>query len=188
MSIVRLVKSLVFTLSAVYLAGCSVDGSMTGDAGSGADFLKSEIITNGKGVADGSTDFVVLVRLLTSRSKAVKDFRPEYNVSPLVGVAAATCTLSDVNGVSVCLVKSSVAGIKSFAVTNINLDLAKDIEFLAANTSRIKGLASGANKDVLTNGAFVVNSAAGSMSAPVKQTTGGGYEVYSSVQGVLSSQ
>lgn len=151
------------------------------------DFLKSEIITNGTGVADGVSAFTVLVRLMNSDGSIVSGFRPTYSITSGSGVITAPCSVSDNTGTAVCLLKANTPGAKRILVDNLPLKLEKDLSFIAPLLSgkSIVGAAPGSQQHA-TGGGYKMQSTVG---APVIGSTVSGSGVWkmtSSVQGVIA--
>lgn len=95
------------------------------------DFSKSLITIQQDNVpADGIASAIVLVILRNKDNLPVPSYTPTYNITGS-GVIPHSCTPSDANGVSICVVKSTVAGQKGFAVSNIGIPLSETIRFRA---------------------------------------------------------
>ena len=106
------------------------------------DFAKSQVITNGPAVADGSSQLLVVIQLMNSDNSVVVDYQPTLEITSGSGVTASPCTKSNANGVSTCVLKSVLAGTKRLAVTNISIVLQADAVFSQPSTDRLRvGLA-----------------------------------------------
>lgn len=117
----------------VVLVGCQASNNLSGGYGDAppiaADFEKSSIQVQVDFVAaDGTSSVVVLVYVRNNKGQPVVNYQPKYNVTGS-GNIAIPCTLSNEDGLSVCLVKSTVVGQKNFAVLNLYKDLKTKINF-----------------------------------------------------------
>jgi hypothetical protein len=114
-------------------AGCNMNTNIEGigsDSPAINDFAKTEIITGDAVPADGNSQLLVAIHLKNSDNRPVKEFQPTYDIeNNASGVIKNQCSTSDINGVSVCILKSTVAGIKLFVLTNAKVGLSKSIEF-----------------------------------------------------------
>lgn len=178
----------VFFALSLSLFGCSINNEIKGHIGigsSGNDFGRSEIIVSGSGIADGQTPLYILIRLVNSDGKVVANYRPDYQILSGVGVTGSPCTNSDVNGVSVCAMRANSAGTKTMRVTNMGsvVLLQKNFDFLAAaGRSSVAGFSSSGARQELASG-YLVHASVSGLTSSVFEVTGGGYKVYSNLQG-----
>lgn len=157
------------------------------------DFLKTEILLrdDSAGVADGVTELYVLVRLMNSNSKVVKGFRPTYEISVGDGVIVTSCSESDANGISVCPLKATIPGVKTFSLLNVaKLVLKKDVTFDPKPAGQAFGFVA-AGKTAVSATKWKVQAAIGQELSSVKVTSqpnGAGWKLYGTVQGNLISE
>jgi hypothetical protein len=175
-------------LSLLIAGGCAkIDGQIhsTFNRSLLQDFEKSEIITNGPAAADGQSELLVVIQLKNSNQTPVSDYKPIYAVTSGLGVAAGECTTSNVNGVSTCVLKSTQAGTKHIAVTNVKIALEKDVVFTQPTTkSSLELLADGKSK---TSGSYKFSGTIGSQSPGIVKSSGH-YQFFGGVQGDVFSR
>jgi hypothetical protein len=106
-----------------------------------ADFAKTEIITNGPAIADGLSELTVAVQLKNSDNSPVADYRPEYEVVSGSGVIKNDCTKSLNNGLSYCLLKATIGGLKRIRLTNAKVGLESMLQFTSKVSTPRSGLA-----------------------------------------------
>ncbi len=152
------------------------------------DFLKTEIIVGGSNIADGTGEMYIIVHLKNSDSSAVADYRPEYNLSPMTGMNLKECTKSTKDGISVCALKSSVAGFKTFALANAKVGLQKTIEFINPSQGQIMNVVAGADTKMTTATGHKVKLTAGEVGLGRKVVTSGGFKVSLTVKTALDAQ
>ncbi|MBK8202090.1 MAG: hypothetical protein IPK68_07160 [Bdellovibrionales bacterium] len=187
---VRAVRALVFFSLSLSLFGCNVSNEIKGHIGigsSGNDFGRSEIIVSGSGIADGETPLYILIRLINSDGRVVANYRPDYQILSGAGVTGAPCTYSDINGVSVCAMRANSAGTKTMRVTNTGtaVSLQKNFDFLAAaGRNSVVGFSSSGAKQELASG-YLVHASVSGLTSSIFEVTGGGYKVYSNLQGKM---
>lgn len=180
--------ALVFFALSLSLFGCSINNEIKGHIGIGSsenDFGRSEIIVSGSGIADGQTPLYILIRLVNSDGKVVANYRPDYQILSGAGVTGAPCTSSDVNGVSVCAMRANSAGTKTMRVTNMGsvVLLQKNFDFLvAAGRNSVVGFSSSGAGQELASG-YLVHASVSGLTSSIFEVTGGGYKVYSNLQG-----
>lgn len=180
---------ILFTLS-LSLFGCSVNNEIKGHIGigsSGNDFGRSEIIVSGSGIADGQTPLYILIRLINSDGRVVANYRPDYQILSGIGVTGTPCTNSDINGVSVCAMRANSAGTKTMRVTNMGtlISLQKNFDFLvAAGRNSVVGFSSSGATQELASG-YLVHASVSGLTSSIFEVTGGGYKVYSNLQGKM---
>lgn len=182
----RLFVALPLAIATLFLTGCGKISSEVSAIFKGkTDFARSEIITSGTGVADGSTEMLVVIQLMNSDGTPVKLYKPTYEIVSGSGVTAQECTTSNSNGVSTCILKATQAGTKRLSVTNIKIELQKDLLFQLPSSKTMLGLASGA-KQITTSGYKVSASVATQESAMVRES--GGWKFYGGVEGNAASR
>lgn len=150
------------------------------------DFEKTEIVTNGTALADGIDELIVLVRLKNSDNSIVSDYRPDYEITVGGGVVKGNCTKSDNHGISVCILKSTIAGVKRMRLTNAKLGLESDLTF-KARTSNVFTVLSGGTATGVTGNGSKVQLSIGDNKA-LQATTAGGYKVQLSFQGMTQRE
>lgn len=167
------------------LAGCNVSGGISSKFRS-VDFEKSEIISNGPAYADGQAELLMVVQLMNSDNSAVKDYKPTYEVVSGAAVNATECTTSNANGVSTCVLKSTVAGTKRVKVTNIKVDLQKDLVFINPPAGKaMMDMAPATKKQ--TSGTHILNANLGNPVPQAVKTTGT-HKLYGGFQGEVFSR
>lgn len=187
---VSAVRALVFFTLSLSLFGCNVSNEIKGHIGigsSGNDFGRSEIIVSGSGIADGETPLYILIRLINSDGRVVANYRPDYQILSGAGVTGAPCTNSDINGVSVCAMRANSAGTKTMRVTNTGtvVSLQKNFDFLAAaGRNSVVGFSSSGARQELASG-YLVHASVSGLTSSIFEVTGGGYKVYSNLQGKM---
>lgn len=183
-------RAFIFFILSLSLFGCGINNEIKGHIGigsSGNDFGRSEIIVNGSGIADGQTPLYILIRLVNSDGRVVANYRPDYQILSGAGVTGAPCTISDSNGVSVCAMRANSAGTKTMRVTNMGsaVSLQKNFDFLAAaGRNSVVGFSSSGAKQELASG-YLVHASVSGLTSSIFEVTGGGYKVYSNLQGKM---
>ncbi len=152
------------------------------------DFAKTEIIVGGSNLANGISDMIIVVHLKNSDNSPVVDYKPTYNVTPLSGMTNIECSKSTGAGISVCVLRSTVAGFKNFKLTNAKVGLQKDVEFINPSKGQILSIVAGANHKMQTPAGHLVSLSAGDIGTGVKAVTSGGYKVSLTVKTTLDSQ
>jgi|GEM_PF-6610812 len=150
------------------------------------DFKKSQIISNGPQVADGSSSLLVVISLLNSDGTPVIGFTPVYQILSGGGVTSLPCTSSNANGVSTCILKSTQAGTKLLSVTNITISLQASLVFTSpsAGQSHIE-LASSSKSQ--TQGSYTLTAAVGPVETGIKKVSGT-YSLFGSIHGAEFSK
>lgn len=152
------------------------------------DFLKTEIIVGGSNLATGTADMYILVHLKNSDSSPVVDYKPQYDITPLAGLSVQACTSSTSAGISVCTIRSTSAGFKTFKLTNAKVGLSKVVEFVNPSSGQVLNLVAGSNPNMTTAAGHKVKLTAGEIGLGTKSTTAGGYKVSVTVKTALDSQ
>jgi hypothetical protein len=121
------------------LMGCSANNNLSGSYGDAppvsGDFLNSTMnVTTDFVVADGIASVVVVIYLKNKSNQPVRSYQPKYSVAGS-GIVPIPCTLSNEEGISVCLVKSTEVGQRTFRVTNIAINLTSPINFTAPSVA-----------------------------------------------------
>ncbi len=178
---------IVIILGSVFLfSGCgNLDLTLPS---AGLDFQKTEILVGGTNLADGNSQMLVVVHLKNSNSSPVKNYKPTYTVAPANGLITSECSTSTDSGISVCVLKSTSAGLKTFRLTNAKVGLEKIVEFENLKKGQMLGLASGAHQNMTTAAGHKVRLAAGEIGTGVRGTTSGGYKVSLTLKTALDSQ
>lgn len=171
----------VFSVS-LFLPGCGAF-SPTSKPLSEPDFEKTELLSTGAAQANGSEHILITVHLKNSDLSPVRDYVPKYKISESFGVQATACSSSDLNGVAVCILKSTVAGEKQFILTNAKVGLAKDIQFTAPlGIQRLAAVGASGTHIETSTGSTVQLSL--QPVAGVKRKTADGYTMTLSIQGI----
>jgi hypothetical protein len=163
-----------------------MDGKITKIGGDGApDFLKSEILVNGPGLADGISELVVIVRLLNANGTVVAGYRPLYQIvsGPSI-TASVACSLSDGNGIAVCLLRATTPGVRTLRITNVAKALVEgNVSFVAPGPKKKStgGFVASASSGTTTSG-HQIHSSTGNFHSGIRHKTPEGYTVSSSVQ------
>ncbi len=100
------------------------------------DFERTEIIHNGSAIADGNSELLVIVQLKDSDNQPVAQYKPTYDVIAGQAVIGNPCTTSLETGISVCVLKSTLAGAKTFRLTNAKTGLEHVVTFEPILTSK----------------------------------------------------
>jgi hypothetical protein len=173
----RFREGVFFLLLGLSVSAC--DAEFDAPAPKVSDFAKSEIISNGPAIANGSSELLVVVNLMNSDGSPVKLFKPIYYISAGAGVRGAECTTSNANGVSTCVLKATQAGFKRFKVTNIKrVDLQKDLLFIPPTPPGVTAsVVSSANRQVSSAG-YELSGTAGSLQSSMVRTNSAGWKLY----------
>ncbi len=169
-------------------SGCQMRGKILRDGNGLADFMNTEIIASDIGIADGNDELVVVVHLKNSDNSVVGNFKPEYEIVNGAAVWKGPCTTSASNGMSICILKSTVPGSKRLRLTNAKAGLEKDVLFALKGTSSLAGFTAGGSTAIATNGGYKANVSVGPWAANPGVGTPGGYKAYISVQGAMDSR
>jgi len=152
------------------------------------DFLKTEIIVGPPALANGSAALVVAIHLKNSDSTSIPNYKPEYSVAG-TGVIASNCSVSDSNGISVCILKSTRSGTKRLKLTNAKVGLEADVVFNpTAQNGKIMGLVSGSLQNKATTAGGKAEISLGDPTSHIHSQTSDGYKVMFSVQGAIVSR
>lgn len=182
----------IIALSApLILTACNMGNMSTvkGKAGN-IDFKKSQIIVNGKGIADNLTNFVVLVRLLNSDYTPVVGFTPSYSIVAGLGVNPSSCSVSDATGTSVCLLTTNQAGIRTMKVANVPLtSLQADVEFdpVAIGGKSPLAIVAASSQKGTGAGGWKIEASITDGSGQVNNTGAGGWKIQTSLQGAMAT-
>lgn len=153
------------------------------------DFVKSEVISNGPGIADGRSELILVVRLVNSDGSPVYGFRPTYEIVSGTGIIPSDCTLSDNTGTSVCVLRATVAGLKRLSVNNIKIELMRDIDFLApSGKGHTSGLVVSAIPNNASSSGHVLQAAIEPTMADQPKISTSGWKMSVSVQGAILLQ
>lgn len=185
----QLCKLQTVIVVAAFLAlttGCGQFKARNGFLGTGIanDFEKTEILVGEPVQANGSEQLLIAIHLKNSDLSTVSNYLPEFEVIDGLGVATSSCTKSDANGVSACLVKAVIAGTKKLRLTNGKVGLEKEFAFKApAGIQRLEILPA-AGTTLTTASGSQIQLSFGQTAKGVNYVTNGGYKVRLSVQGV----
>lgn len=152
------------------------------------DFLKSEILVNGYGLADGVSGLLVVVRLLNSDGSPVPGHFPQYQVAAgLTLASSSTCSVSDNNGVAICLLRATLPGTRTIRMSNLGkAHVEAGVTFTPPAPRRSVGnFVASATRSTTSQG-HTVHTAVGGYHSGIRFRSSEGYTVYSSVQGALS--
>ncbi len=155
------------------------------------DFLQSQFIINTTGLADGVSDLHIQILLRNSNGRPVPDYRPEFEVTPGAGVMIPhSCTLSDANGYSSCVLRSHIQGEKTLRLTNALVGLEGVVFFERfIRRGQILGLISASETGEITDtSAYWGEYSLGDFVEGVHVSTASGRRGVISVQGVFSTQ
>lgn len=170
----------------LFLTSC---GNISGQISSSfraVDFEKSEIISNGPAYADGQSELLMVIQLMNSDNSVVKDHKPTYKIISGTGVNASECTTSNANGVSTCVLKATQAGTKRVKVTNIKVNLEKDLLFINPPIGKsMMTLVATTKKQ--TSGTHVLEASVGNQE-PDAVKASGTYKLYGGFQGDVFSR
>lgn len=170
------------------LLGCGkAPGGLKGlSGGHKVDFLKTQLIAGAPVAADGVSQLLVGVQLKNSDNSPVSDYLPAYSISSGSGVIKSTCTNSDANGVSACILKSTVPGIKTMQLTNGLVGLSQHVQFIEpAGFQRMSLVPSSQVRGTTPQGS-VAQITLGNQFQGNSLKTAGGYQVKLSVQGLVN--
>jgi hypothetical protein len=175
----RAFRSMVLLAACVTLSGCGkIKGSITHLIGDKViDFEKTEILSNGSVPADGSSELIVVIHLKNSDLSVVPNYRPMYQIEVGSGVVSSDCGLSDINGIAVCVLRSTVSGFKKFVLTNAKKGLSKDVEFTAQGKKPMINLVSGAQLNGTTSQGDKARITLGEKSGVLHFKTSDGYHM-----------
>lgn len=189
MGSLRLYKSALISLVTLGALGCN--NKITGKIGLSSfapDFKKSQIISNSPGIADGVSNVVLVVQLINSDNSIVVGFTPTLALTNSLGVNSSACTASNSNGVSTCVLRSSVAETVQVSVSNVQSIMLKTNVVFAAPT------VSPTQTSTVPSVAYNSTSASGhSISAtiggqsPLVNTSGNGAKLFGGVLGNVVS-
>lgn len=160
---------------------CSAGGDGGGVATSASpsveDFANTTITSDAVTSADGSSVMTVTVQLINSDGSFVSNFKPAYSVTPQAGIIASPCTLSNSLGVSTCLFKSTVPGIKTFQLINAKVGLVSSLQFNTINGEQRYAVASGALMNGTTSDGYTVRMSLGGPLQKFNSSTPEGYRL-----------
>lgn len=176
-----------FCVSLFFLFTTGCDNTIEGTIGGPRiiDFQKTEIIAGGPVEADGTSQLLVAIHLKNSDNTPVSNYLVTYTVTSNAGVSANQCTSSDSNGVSICIIKSTILGTKTVTLTNAKVGLSKNIEFIASQGIQRLNILSASQVKATTPQGSKVQVNLGNSVKSIRHQTAGGYEVILSLQGVV---
>lgn len=182
-------KSLIpLTIVSFFLVSCNINTSVEGTGGkvveSINDFEKTEIISGGPAKADGSSELLLGIHLKNSDNSSVPSYRPQYEIQGNPGVNAGDCTSSDNNGISACVLTSTVPGSFAFVLTNAKVGLTKTLVFSPVLGHEKLSIVSGGLVNASTAQGSKVQVTLGQPLAGNNRVTPDGHKVKFSMQGV----
>ncbi len=175
----------IFFLTAfcLSLTACGkISKELTGNLNSinNSDFQRTTIISYGPVKADGTSQMLVIIRLMNSDGSVVTPYQPTYSITPSTGVTTQDCTTSDSNGVSTCILTSSQAGTKTLSITNISATIQAQVTFSSLTGPPIIG--SAAANSTQTKSTFNLSAVIGGPQNPIVSKKGV-FTLYGSVKG-----
>ena len=176
-------RMLILSLWVLLLANCSLEIGI--EDLSGPDFLKSSVVSETVGIADGVNELVVTVELRNSDDTLVVGHTPILSLLSGDSVTLVGCTVSNDNGLSVCRLKSSIVGVKTIAFGNIKIDLTEDVVFdPPSRNGTFQQVLSAAQNNVNASGYSVTSQ----LGAPMQglRDTPSSYEVFTSTTGAIT--
>lgn len=178
----------ILSLLTVFSAGCSIEATLTELSPKVPDFLKTEIISNGPGTADGISELIVVVQLKNSDLSVVSGYKPTYEITAGGGVITSECTESLTNGLSYCVLRATQSGVKRLRLTNARIGLEKDVIFDPKQGGLdVQGIIAGSLQKGTTASGYQIESSTGGLVNEIQTSTSDGYIMYSTVQGALIS-
>jgi len=170
------------------LGACvKISGSLT-KLGGKNDFLKTEFIVGGPQPADGVSQLLVGLQLKNSDNHAVANYQPTYEITSGGGVITSSCTTSDSNGISACVLKAIQPGQKTVSLTNAKVGLKQNVLFENPSGAKAANLISGATFHNTTPLGSKVSVSFGNSTQGVKRTTAAGYIVNFSMHGSIGAK
>ena len=94
-----------------------------------------------------------------------------------------SCTTSDNNGISACVLKATVPGFKSVQLTNALVGLSKNVEFTISAGSQRLAIVSGGQMTAKSPNNSVAEVIVGAPVSGVKLQSAGGYLATLAIQG-----
>ena len=177
-------RILTSTLFALLLTNCSLEIGVE-DLTDTIDFLKSSVISETVGIADGINEPVVTVELRNSDDSLVADHTPTLDLISGDGVTLVGCTPSNSLGITVCRLKSNLAGTKTISFGNILIDLSEDVVFdPPSRNGTFLQVLSAAQNNINASG-YTVTTQLGAPAQGLNQMAGG-YEVFTSTTGAIT--
>lgn len=152
------------------------------------DFLRSEILVNGYGLADGVSGLLVVVRLLNSDGSPVPGHFPQYQVAAGLSLASnSTCSVSDNNGIAICLLRATLPGTRTIRMSNLGkAHVEAGVTFTPPAPRRSVGNFVASSTHATTSQGHTIQATVGGYHTGIRFRSSEGYTVYSSVQGALS--
>ena len=180
-------SQLFLGLVGVTFMSCSMESSITSTSEL-RDFLKSEVISSGSVPADGISELMVVLHLKNSDNSPVANYKPTYDITKGGGVIREECTHSDKNGISACILKSTVPGEKTFKVSNIEQKVLEKVVIFdtPTPTSSVAGITGGAISTTTATGYKVTGAI--SYGGVSYTETPEGYKVYQTSEGGILSE
>lgn len=181
----RRLRMIALAGSALVFSSCGgVDGKTHLSGAKRVDFARSEIISNGPAVADGSSELLVVIHLMNSDGSAVTLYKPSYEILSGAGVQGSECTTSNNNGVSTCVLKATQPGAKKFSVTNVKIQLEKELLFSPPTPpGAVTGLVSAARFRHTSAAGHEISGTVGSVHSNLVKTGTGGWKIYGGPEG-----
>lgn len=175
----------------IFLTACKFEGSFTDLAPElpslGNDFRNSYIEAPTNALADNASILEVVIYFINSDGSRVGGYTPQIGAT-MSGLASLGCSVTDIEGRSVCRFKSSQAGTFTVSVENIGFGLTKQAKFdpVVSQTQNF-GIAAGGSQKMTGPGGWVVQATVGAPTSQTVLSNGDGWKVYVDVQGGLVS-
>ena len=174
------ILTLFVLISGLGLAGCSLDVAIEDlDA---ANYSASTLEAVGPFIADGITPATIKI-WVRSNGKPVAGFVPVYKVSG-GGNLLGQCSESDANGLSICTLRSTVAGYKSITLVSPISKARAEVIFSPGLPAKA-GFAITSGGGVRTTGNIKSISSIGIVTSSVLLDDGGTPRARVGLQGVL---
>ena len=147
------------------------------------DFLRTEFAVAGSEIADGTSSLLVGLQLKNSDNLPVGAYKPEFRIASGAGVNSSGCTTSDANGISACVLRSTVPGEKVLELTNAKVGLKQTVLFTAPVGAKTGKIVAGASTSLSTAQGAKLMASVGDSVFGLSRTTQGGYQVRFNVHG-----
>ncbi len=176
----KLILTLATTVSTLGLLGCSLDVAV--EDLDPANYSASTLEAIGPFIADGVTPATIKI-WTRNKGKPVEGFTPVYKVSG-GGNLLGQCTPSDANGLSICILRSTVAGFKNITLVNPVSKARAEVVFSPGLPAKA-GFSITSGGGVRTTGPIKSVSSIGIVSSSILLDDGGTPRARVGLQGVL---